>query len=65
MQDFAYNMVKKMGWEEGKGLGIDNKGITRHLWTKKRADQVGIGAENSNDWGSHATQTNSYNSLLS
>ena len=65
MQDFAYNLVKKMGWEEGSGLGRNKQGITKHLWTKKRADQVGIGAENTNDWGAQAVQTNSYNALLS
>ena len=58
-------MVQKMGWTEGKGLGKDNAGITKHLWTKKRVDAVGIGAENSNDWGAHSVQTNVYNSLLS
>jgi hypothetical protein len=29
-----------MGWEEGKGLGRENKGIVKHIWTKKRNDQV-------------------------
>ena len=58
-------MVQKMGWTEGKGLGKDNAGITKHLWTKKRVDAVGIGAETTNDWGAHSVQTNVYNSLLS
>lgn len=53
-----------MGWAEGQGLGKDNNGITKHLWTKKRGDAVGLGAEASNDWGAHSIQTNSYNSLL-
>lgn len=64
VQDLAYRMVSKMGWTEGQGLGANNDGITKHLWTKKRADAVGIGAENSNDWGAHSLQTNVYNSLL-
>jgi len=54
-----------MGWKEGAGLGKNNDGITKHLWTKKREDQVGIGAENTNDWGAHSVQTNSYNEILS
>lgn len=54
-----------MGWEEGKGLGRDNKGIVKHIWTKKRNDQVGLGGEVGNDWGAHSIQTNTYNSLLS
>eukprot|EP00960_Hanusia_phi_P042022 755266-Hanusia_phi.AAC.3 len=53
-----------MGWKEGVGLGKNNDGITKHLWTKKREDQVGIGAENTNDWGAHSVQTNSYNDIL-
>ena len=65
MQELAYKLVSKMGWEEGKGLGKDNKGIVKHIWTKKRNDQVGLGGEVGNDWGAHSIQTNSYNSLLS
>jgi hypothetical protein len=64
-QDLAYRMVSKMGWAEGQGLGKNNDGITKHLWTKKRGDSIGIGAENSNDWGAHSLQTNTYNQLLS
>jgi hypothetical protein len=65
LQELAYKLVSKMGWEEGKGLGKDNKGIVKHIWTKKRNDQVGLGGEVGNDWGAHSIQTNSYNSLLS
>ena len=64
-QELAYKLVAKMGWEEGKGLGRDNKGIVKHIWTKKRNDQVGLGGEVGNDWGAHSIQTNTYNSLLS
>jgi len=64
-QELAYKLVSKMGWEEGKGLGRDNKGIVKHIWTKKRNDQVGLGGEVGNDWGAHSIQTNTYNSLLS
>eukprot|EP00802_Teleaulax_amphioxeia_P012346 Tamp_12388.p1 GENE.Tamp_12388~~Tamp_12388.p1 ORF type:complete len:496 (+),score=228.40 Tamp_12388:84-1490(+) len=63
--ELAYRLVSKMGWEEGKGLGKDNKGIVKHIWTKKRNDQVGLGGEVGNDWGAHSIQTNTYNSLLS
>ena len=54
-----------MGWAEGQGLGRENKGIVKHIWTKKRNDQVGLGGEVGNDWGAHSIQTNTYNSLLS
>jgi hypothetical protein len=64
LQELAYKLVAKMGWAEGQGLGKDNHGISKHLWTKKRADVVGLGAEASNDWGAHSVQTNTYNSLL-
>eukprot|EP00961_Rhodomonas_salina_P086540 1163395-Rhodomonas_salina.3 len=53
-----------MGWSEGEGLGREKKGITKHIWTKKRADAVGIGAEATNDWGAHSVQTNTFNQLL-
>lgn len=64
LQELAYKLVAKMGWAEGQGLGKDNHGISKHLWTKKRTDVVGLGAEASNDWGAHSVQTNTYNSLL-
>ena len=64
-QELAYKLVAKMGWSEGKGLGRENKGIVKHIWTKKRNDQVGLGGEVGNDWGAHSIQTNTYNSLLS
>jgi len=63
--ELAYKLVAKMGWSEGKGLGRENKGIVKHIWTKKRNDQVGLGGEVGNDWGAHSIQTNTYNSLLS
>ena len=49
--ELAYKLVSKMGWQEGQGLGREKQGITKHLWTKKRTDSVGLGAEATNDWG--------------
>ena len=38
---FAYTMLKKMGWEEGKGLGSKESGISTHIRVKKREDGIG------------------------
>ena len=39
---FAYTMLKKMGWDEGKGLGAKESGISTHIRVKKREDGIGV-----------------------
>lgn len=52
---FGYQMLSKMGWESGKGLGAKENGITTHVKAVKRKDNLGLGAEksNENNWLSH------------
>jgi len=42
-QSFAYNMMHKLGWQEGQGLGAKGQGITSHIKTKKKDDFMGVG----------------------
>eukprot|EP01038_Epipyxis_sp_PR26KG_P011292 gene11292-15149_t len=41
----AMKLMKKMGWEEGKGLGKNEDGMSNHIKMKKREDNVGLGSE--------------------
>eukprot|EP00249_Psilotum_nudum_P019336 c27200_g1_i1 orf=2-1363(-) len=41
----AFRLLKQMGWEEGKGLGKDQQGITQHVKVKKKNDNAGIGVD--------------------
>ncbi|CAK9300239.1 unnamed protein product [Gordionus sp. m RMFG-2023] len=41
-------MIKKMGWEAGKGLGINNKGITECLKVRVIKEKKGIGFKENN-----------------
>lgn len=56
-------MLMKMGWSEGKGLGILEDGTVDHVKIQHKEDQLGIGASKKNDdnWLVH---TDAYNSLL-
>lgn len=44
---FGYRMLQKMGWNEGKGLGVKEDGVTQHVRVKKKNTNTGIGAEKS------------------
>lgn len=48
-------MLTKMGWESGKGLGANEDGSTTHVKATKRRDNLGLGADKSNEdnWLSH------------
>jgi len=35
-------LMKKMGWEEGKGLGSDMSGQTEHIKVFKKSNNLGI-----------------------
>src|SRR5688572_6785591 len=38
---FGYKMLTKMGWSEGKGLGVNENGMTDYVKTKKNIDNRG------------------------
>src|SRR3989344_2338296 len=40
-----FQMLEKMGWKEGKGLGANEDGTTEHIKVKKKIDNQGIGTE--------------------
>ena len=42
--NFGYQMLMKMGWKEGGGLGKNEDGIATHVKVDKRTDNLGIGA---------------------
>lgn len=41
--DFAFKLLKQMGWEEGMGLGKEKQGIKTHIRVKKNLEQSGVG----------------------
>ncbi|XP_046859360.1 PIN2/TERF1-interacting telomerase inhibitor 1-like [Xenia sp. Carnegie-2017] len=61
---YGYQMLEKMGWSKGKGLGKDKAGTTFHVKVKKRKTNLGLGAKEShdNDW---MAQQVDFNNLLS
>ena len=42
---FARKQMEKMGWQEGKGLGKNETGISKHIKAVKRDDSSGLGLE--------------------
>ena len=42
---FARRQMEKMGWQEGKGLGKNETGISKHIKAVKRDDSSGLGSE--------------------
>ncbi|XP_022792638.1 PIN2/TERF1-interacting telomerase inhibitor 1-like [Stylophora pistillata] len=52
---FGYQMLTKMGWENGKGLGAKEDGTKTHVKSVKRQNNLGLGAEKSHEdnWISH------------
>lgn len=42
--DWAKNMMKKMGWTEGKGIGKKEDGIVKHIRVDKKDNNEGLGA---------------------
>lgn len=61
---FGYQMLQKMGWSEGKGLGQTLSGKTSHIRVTKNGSQAGLGLKKSHDddWISHQED---FNALLS
>lgn len=42
---FGYQMLMKMGWKQGAGLGKNEQGQAEHVKVSVREDNLGIGAE--------------------
>lgn len=61
--NFGLKMMSQMGWQEGKGLGKEEKGQTSFLRAVKKDNALGIGAVAGRDEVWSATQ-NMYNDLL-
>ena len=40
---FGFKMLEKMGWTEGKGLGVKEEGDTAHVKIKMKSNNLGIG----------------------
>jgi len=61
---FGYQMLTKMGWSEGKGLGHKENGALSHIKVKSRKSNAGVGMKKSHDddWISHQDD---FNALLS
>merc|ERR1711977_39738 len=61
---FGYQMLTKMGWSEGSGLGADLSGNTSHIKVNKIGSNAGVGLKKSHedDWIAHQDD---FNSLLS
>ena len=45
-EKFGYQMLLKMGWKEGNGLGKNQQGNSTHLKIEKREENQGVGVEN-------------------
>ncbi|KAA6377871.1 MAG: hypothetical protein EZS28_026602 [Streblomastix strix] len=56
---YGYQMLIKMGWREGQGIG-KNPGNISHIFIPSKQDLKGIGTKNSKD----AWQTPTFNSIL-
>lgn len=41
---FGYRMLEKMGWKDGKGLGLNENGATEHIRVRKKLTTSGVGA---------------------
>jgi len=61
---FGYQMLTKMGWNEGGGLGANLTGTTSHVKVNKRGSNAGVGLKESHDddWIAHQDD---FNNLLS
>lgn len=59
VSDFARRQMEKYGWKEGQGLGRNENGMSKHISTKKREDNAGLGTDTmkavvaDDDWWHH------------
>src|SRR5688572_2503338 len=59
--EFSLNLLKKYGWKEGEGLGIQKQGNSTYITVAKKNDTHGVGLEansefnsSSNNWWEHS-----------
>ncbi|CAL1689335.1 unnamed protein product [Lasius platythorax] len=58
---FGQRMLEKMGWTKGKGLGINEQGITEYLNVPYKKDTAGIGYDkNFEIWMKHQEKFNNF-----
>lgn len=64
---FGYKMLQKMGWSEGKGLGLKEDGTTSHIRVRKKTTNSGVGLSASahETWKVPAKVANDLNDVLS
>lgn len=52
--NIGVNLLQKMGWKEGRGLGKEGVGVQECIQVKKKSDNLGLGAtvsrDSSQDW---------------
>ncbi|EFN69541.1 Pin2-interacting protein X1 [Camponotus floridanus] len=59
---FGQRMLEKMGWTKGKGLGVNEQGITEYINVSHKNDTAGIGYDKNVDiWVEHQEK---FNNLL-
>jgi len=51
-EKFGFKMLMKMGWSEGKGLGLNENGSIEYVKAKtiKNKEGLGVSVETRNDW---------------
>ncbi|XP_032234194.1 PIN2/TERF1-interacting telomerase inhibitor 1 isoform X2 [Nematostella vectensis] len=57
---FGYQMLEKMGWRSGKGLGAKGHGGTTHVKVSKKNNSLGLGANkyHEDNWLAHQDEFN-------
>ena len=64
-ESFAYKMMGKLGWQEGRGLGANEQGIKSHIKAKKKDDALGVGVvEEAKIKGDWTANTSTYDRIL-
>merc|ERR1712217_918264 len=51
-KNLGANLMRKMGWSDGQGLGKNNQGMTRNIQAKVKNNNYGIGCsvKDGKDW---------------
>ena len=56
----GYQMLKKFGWTEGQGLGLDGSGITAPVNATRRNESQGLGAAKPDDLTTNDNEYDAY-----